>query len=89
MPRIASETITGGPQQTSTAVTTGVLNIFGCFADEQTMPFMGAWRQMPMTEGERNATFKRDEYSTTARWGFGLQRPEMLVSVITDETSYQ
>lgn len=84
-----SETINGGPAGSSQAITGGVANIFGVFADDQTTPFMGAWRQMPTTEGNRNATFKRDEYSTTARWGFGLQRTESLVVVITSRTAYK
>lgn len=84
-----TETINGGPHASSKAVTAGKATIFGCFADDQTTPFMGAVRQVPQTEGFRNATFKRDEYSTTARWGYGLQRPESLICVLTSASVYK
>ncbi len=84
-----TETINGGPHGSSKAVTAGKVNIFGVFADDQHTPFMGAWRAMPASEGFRNTTFKRDEYSTTARWGFGLQRPESLISILSSATAYK
>lgn len=84
-----AETINGGPHASSRAVTNGKVNIFGCFADDQHTPFMGAVRQMPQAEGFRNVTFKRDEYSTTARWGFGLQRPESLICILTSASVYK
>lgn len=85
----ASETINGGPHGTSKTMVGGIANVFGCFADDQHTPFMGAMRQMPASEGFRNTTYKRDEYSTTARWGFGLQRPESLIVVVTDPAKYK
>lgn len=86
---LASETITGGPASGAQAIVNGKVNIFGVFADDQHTPFMGAWRQMPVTEGFRNATAKQDEYSTTARWGFGVQRFESLICVITSATAFK
>ncbi|MCK9382894.1 MAG: hypothetical protein M0P95_17765 [Sulfuritalea sp.] len=86
--RIAAETITGGPQNASTAVTAGVANLFICNADEQHTPFMGAMRQPPKMDGEYNKDFQRDEYVSTARWGFGLQRPQSLITVITDDVLF-
>lgn len=86
---IVTETITGGPGSGANVATNFVANVFGCFLDDQHTPFMGAMRQMPMTEGFRNTTFKRDEYSTTARWGFGLQRPESLIVVLTSASLYE
>lgn len=88
LPRIASESITGGPGA-NTSLTDGVANIFMCVADDQHKPFMGAWRQMPMTDGEFNKDRQRDEYVTTARWGFGLQRPQSLVTVLSSATAYK
>ncbi len=86
-----TETITGGPTRAAGAksITAGKANVFMSVLDDQHMPFMGAWRQMPATEGFRNVTFKRDEYSTTARWGFGLQRPESLITVLTSASVYE
>ena len=72
----------------SATVTAGVVNQFMCVPDELTMPYMGAWREMPSTEGVRNARRKRDEFYTTARWGFGLQRPQSLISVLTSRLHY-
>jgi hypothetical protein len=89
LPRIASETINGGPGGASTTITSGVANVFMCVTDDQFKPFMGAWRQMPKTDGEFNKDYQRDEYVTTARWGFGLQRPESLGVVITSQTAYK
>jgi hypothetical protein len=89
LPAITSETITGGPQAASTAITGGVANVAMCVTDDQFKPFMGAWRQMPKTDGEFNKDFQRDEYVTTARWGFGLQRPESLGVVISSATLYK
>lgn len=86
---VVTETITGGPHASAKSVTGGIVNQFLCVADDQHTPYMGAWRAMPSTEGFRNTTFKRDEYSTTARWGFGLQRPESLISVLTSASAYK
>lgn len=45
-------------------------------------PWLAAWRQSPTVEMERNVKYKRDEISTTARWGVGLYRPEAVVEVL-------
>lgn len=89
LPRIASETINGGPHASSKSITNGVANLFMCVLDDQHKPFMGAWRQAPVTDGEYNKDKQRDEYVTTARWGFGLQRPQTLVVVLTSGTAYK
>ena len=85
LPRV-TETIDGGPHATSETVTDGINNIFMSVLDDQHKPFMGAWRQMPQVDGEFNKDLQRDEYVTTARWGFGLQRAETLISVLTRAT---
>lgn len=77
LPTVASETIGG------VTVTDGVVNIAMSMANADTMPFMGVIRQSPTGEFERNGKLKRDEYSATARWGFALQRPESIYSLIT------
>lgn len=69
-------------------VTAGVVNQFLCATDDLVTPYMGAWREMPSTEGYRNVRRKRDEFYTAARWGFGLQRPQSLVSVVTSRAHY-
>ena len=61
----------------------GVANIFFS-ADQDILPFVGAMRQAPKVDSEFNKDLQREEYVTTARWGFGLIRPENLVTVLTD-----
>lgn len=67
----------------TTTVTNGVANIFMSIADDNTKPIMSAWRRMPKVEGERNKDLRRDEFVTSARWGFGTQRVDTLGVVIT------
>lgn len=81
LPKIASETIDGN------AVTDGVANIFMNIADDQTKPLMSAWRQQPMVEGERNQTKRRDQFSQSARWGYGIQRVDTLGVIVTSATA--
>lgn len=67
----------------TTSVSNGVANVFMCVADDNTKPIMAAWRRMPKVEGERNKDLRRDEYVTSARWGFGTQRVDTLGILIT------
>jgi hypothetical protein len=60
-------------------------NIFMSVGGDLT-PFVGAWRQMPRVEYERNKNMRRDEYVLNARYGLKLYRPECLVSVISRST---
>ena len=74
---------TGSFSDGTTTVTNGVANVFMCVADDNTKPIMAAWRRMPRVEGERNKDLRRDEFVTSARWGFGTQRVDTLGIVIT------
>lgn len=87
--RVSAETVNGGPQAASTAITGGVANVALSVADDMTKPIMGAWRQRPVTDGEFNKDRQRDEYVTTARWGFGAQRLETLLVLLTSATLYK
>jgi hypothetical protein len=62
-----------------------VTNIFMSVGGDLT-PFVGAYRQMPRVEYERNKDLRRDEYVMNARFGLKLYRPECLVSVISKST---
>ena len=64
---------------------TPVSNIFMTTGGDLT-PFVGAYRQMPRVEFERNKDLRRDEYVMNARFGLKLYRPECLVSIITKST---
>jgi hypothetical protein len=61
----------------------GKANMFFSAASD-VLPFVGAWRQEPRVESERNKDYQRDEFLTTARYGTKLFRPENLVVVLTD-----
>lgn len=61
----------------------GVNNLFFS-ATSDVSPFVGILRQPPKVDSSYNKDFQRDEYVTTARWGFKLFRPENLVVVVTD-----
>lgn len=74
---------TGSFSDGTTSVTNAVANVFMSVADDNTKPIMAAWRRMPKVEGERNKDLRRDEFVTSARWGFGTQRVDTLGIVIT------
>jgi len=62
-----------------------VTNVFMSVGGDLT-PFVGAYRQMPRVEYERNKDLRRDEYVMNARFGLKLYRPECLVSIISKST---
>lgn len=81
LPQGLTETIDGN----STAAGDGVANLF-MSADMSISPFIGAWRQQPRVESERNKDRQRDEFVTTARYGVKLYRPENLVTVLSNQS---
>jgi len=74
---------TGSFSDGTTTVANGVANVFLSMADDNTKAIMAAWRRMPKVEGERNKDLRRDEFVTSARWGFGVQRVDSLGVLIT------
>lgn len=76
-----SDTTIGGVSVPATPVS----NIFMTTGGDLT-PFVGAYRQMPRVEYERNKDMRRDEYVMNARFGLKLFRPECLVTVISKST---
>lgn len=81
LPKSQNETINAG---TSLTTASGVANIFFSAGGGDLLPFLGAWRQMPVVDSEYNKDFQREEYVTTARYGLKVYRPENLVVVLTD-----
>lgn len=81
LPAIASETIG------STSVSNGVCNYFFSAAPGDTLPWVGAFRQMPTVYSEFNKDLQQEEYLTIAEWGFKLYRPENFVNILTAATS--
>jgi hypothetical protein len=78
LPKSQNETIGG------LTTASGVANIFTSLAGDDLKPFVGAFRQMPRVESERNKDFQREEFITTARYGLKVYRPENLVVCLTD-----
>lgn len=74
---------TGSFSDGTTSVSSAVANVFMSVSDDNTKPIMAAWRRMPKVEGERNKDLRRDEFVTSARWGFGAQRVDTLGILIT------
>lgn len=74
---------TGTFSDGTTSISNAVANVFMSVADDNTKPIMCAWRRMPKVESERNKDLRRDEFVTSARWGFGTQRVDTLGVVIT------
>lgn len=66
-------------------VTNGVANCFFS-AESDILPIVGVMRQAPKVDSEYNKDRQRDEYMTTARWGFKLFRPENMVIAVSDTT---
>lgn len=71
-----SETING------VSVTSGVANLFFSTTGDA-LPFVGAVRQAPKVDSEWNKDYQREEYVTTARYGFGFYRPEAVVVILS------
>lgn len=69
------------------SVTGGVANVFMSVQDDNSKPVMAAWRRMPTVEGERNKDRRRDEFVSTARFGFGAQRLDTLGVVVTSASN--
>lgn len=80
LPSITAETLTKY-DGTGSASITGKACVAMSMADASSMPFMGVLRQLPESEFFRNTNYKRDEWSTTCRYGFGLKRAESLVVI--------
>jgi len=67
----------------SVTAAAGVANLFFS-ASAEALPIVGAIRQAPKVDSEFNKDLQREEYVTTARYGFKLYRPENMVVVLTD-----
>ena len=85
LPDVAAATASDG---TTTVTDAAKVNLFMCVADDHCKPLMVAWRQPPAVEGERNVKMRRDEFSTTARFGFGVQRVDTLITYLTSAVNF-
>ncbi|MEK0326161.1 MAG: hypothetical protein QQN63_10715 [Nitrosopumilus sp.] len=71
----------------SESVTGAVANVFMSVLTDNHKPIMHAWRRKPKTEFERNVGLRRDEFTTTSRFGFGVTRTDTLGILITSATN--
>lgn len=67
------------------AVTNGVANLFFSAAPDA-LPFIGSLRQPPKVDSSYNKDYQREEFVTTARWGFKMFRPENMVVILSDNS---
>ena len=81
LPNAISETIN------SVAVTNGVANFFFSATPGDTLPWVGAFRQMPTVYSEFNKDLQQTEYLTISEWGFKLYRPENLITILTSTSA--
>lgn len=63
-----------------------VANLFFTVADQDAMPFIGAWRRAPRIESWREPDVETEYHQLSARFGLNLWRPESLVTVHTSTT---
>lgn len=77
LPAVGSETIN------SVAVTNSVPNYFFSAIPGDTLPWVGAWRQMPTVYSEFNKDLQQTEFLTICEYGVKLYRPENLVTILT------
>jgi HK97 family phage major capsid protein len=75
--------ITAGETINSVSVnTSAVANLFFS-ATSDVLPFVGCIRQPPKVDSDYNKDLQREEYVTTARYGYKLYRPENLRVVLS------
>lgn len=72
----------------TTAQVGDVCNIFMCVADDNVKPMMHAMRRPVKTETWRMNSLERDMYKTTSRFGFGNQRLDSMIVIVTDSATY-
>lgn len=96
LPRIATETIQANDVTVEPPVGTGSKTISNATAiqffgvgDETELALMSAWRRMPFFEYNRNVRRRRDEFYMSARYGFGVQRPQAGVTLLASGTAYK
>ena len=94
LPTVSSESVdttsatVQAPSGSGTSAASAVVCQAMCVADDTLKPYMGAWRRMPRTEAHRNVQKRRDEFYTTARWGFAGQRPQSLITCFVNAATY-
>lgn len=82
LPQSITETVDG-----SSVTSTGVANYFFSATPGDTLPWVGAWTQMPTVDSKWNMDTQEWEYMTICEYGVqGDYRPENLITVLTDSS---
>lgn len=81
LPANITETING------VSVTNGVANYFFDATPGDTLPWVGAWRQMPTVQSKFNMDLQQWEYATIAEFGLGFFREQNFVNVLTSKSA--
>ena len=58
-------------------------NLLFSMADEETKPFIGAWRRTPMMKSWRDEDVETEYHQLSARFGLNLYRPESLITLVS------
>jgi hypothetical protein len=88
--KTATEAINASSYQlaNTTAQIGDIVNQFMCVADDNCKPIMHAWRRQPRTEGWRDPDLRADKFQVTSRFGFGAQRLDTFIAIITSGSAY-
>lgn len=81
LPSNISETING------VSVSNGVANFFFDATPGDTLPWVGAWRQMPTVQSKFNMDLQQWEYATICEFGLGFFREQNFVTVLTSKSA--
>lgn len=69
---------------TGSTTANGVVNVFMNILSDQTKPVMYAERKAPSVEGWRDNEERSDKYQTNFRCGFGAQRADTLLTILSE-----
>lgn len=81
LPKNISETIN------SVSVTNGVANFFFDATPGDTLPWVGAWRQMPTVQSKFNMDLQQWEYATICEFGLGFFREQNFCTVLSSTSA--
>jgi len=62
------------------------MNQFMCLADDESKPYIGAWRRAPKMISWRDEDVETEYHQLSARFGLNLYRPESLVTIVSSTT---
>lgn len=82
LPNISNETI-----NSVSSGTAGVANFFFDATPGDTLPWVGAWRQMPTVQSKFDMDLQQWDYVTICEFGLGLFRQQNFVTVITSKNA--